>query len=123
MQHWGKEELELASGSSFDAIVLDVLPPVFSGFEVCQRLREQGSMTSILMLTCRTATKTSSAAAWGRRVYDQAILYSVAHRACRCAFDLLHFLIQNPGRAFTREMILATVWGGCGHHTLNVVDV
>ncbi|MFC0216779.1 DNA-binding response OmpR family regulator [Pseudochelatococcus lubricantis] len=49
----GEEGLDRAAAGRFDAIVLDVLLPVYSGFEVCQRLREQGVTTPILMLTCR----------------------------------------------------------------------
>ncbi|MCB1024166.1 MAG: response regulator transcription factor [Acidobacteria bacterium] len=37
----------------FDAIVLDVMLPKFSGFEVAQKLRETENYTPILMLTAR----------------------------------------------------------------------
>jgi DNA-binding response OmpR family regulator len=30
----------------------------------------------------------------------------------RTEFDLLHLLLRNPGRAFSRTYLLDTVWGG-----------
>jgi two-component system, OmpR family, response regulator len=41
--------------TSYDAIVLDVLLPGASGFEVCARLRRQEVWTPVLMLTARDA--------------------------------------------------------------------
>ena len=38
-------------------------------------------------------------------------------------FDLLAFFLRHPGRAVTRETLLAEVWGEDEDHTLNVVDV
>lgn len=49
----GETGLERGSDPSLSALVLDVMLPGFSGFEICQRLREQGVTTPILMLTCR----------------------------------------------------------------------
>jgi two-component system OmpR family response regulator len=40
---------------AYDAIVLDVLLPAASGFEVCARLRRRGVWTPVLMLTARDA--------------------------------------------------------------------
>lgn len=42
-----------ASGSAFDLIVLDVMLPNMSGFEVCRRLRERANAVPILMLSAR----------------------------------------------------------------------
>lgn len=38
----------------YDLIVLDVRMPEVDGFEVCRRLRDEGDLTPILMLTART---------------------------------------------------------------------
>jgi DNA-binding response OmpR family regulator len=51
--HTGIDGLELALSSSFDAMVLDVMVPVLSGFEVARRMREAGNSTPILFLTAR----------------------------------------------------------------------
>ncbi len=49
----GPQALELAGGSHFDAIILDVMLPGMSGFDVCRDLRERGDCTPVLMLTAR----------------------------------------------------------------------
>jgi two-component system OmpR family response regulator len=49
----GEDALWMAGASPYDAIVLDVMLPGIDGFEVCRRLREQGTWTPVLMLTAR----------------------------------------------------------------------
>ncbi len=49
--------LELATREAHDLILLDVMLPGQSGLVVCQKLREMGSPTPILMLTARRQTK------------------------------------------------------------------
>jgi two-component system, OmpR family, alkaline phosphatase synthesis response regulator PhoP len=53
----GNEGLELATGEPFDLILLDLMLPGQNGLEVCQKLRELGSSTPILMLTARRQTR------------------------------------------------------------------
>lgn len=52
----GKMALDfvLSEGKKFDAIVLDVMLPKLSGFEVAQKLRAANNFTPILMLTARS---------------------------------------------------------------------
>jgi two-component system OmpR family response regulator len=47
----GEDGLWKARESAHDVIVLDVMLPGLDGYQVCQRLREQGVWTPILMLT------------------------------------------------------------------------
>lgn len=49
----GEEALYNASIGVYDGIILDVIIPPPDGFEVCRRLRAEGSHTPILMLTAR----------------------------------------------------------------------
>ncbi len=53
----GEQGLELAGIVDYDAIVLDVMLPGRSGFEVCRILRERGVWTPVLMLTAREAVE------------------------------------------------------------------
>lgn len=43
----------VATGQSFDLVLLDVMLPGGSGFDVCRTLRQQGVTTPVLMLTAR----------------------------------------------------------------------
>jgi DNA-binding response OmpR family regulator len=49
----GASALQAARSSTYDVIVLDVMLPFMSGFEVTRRLRAQSITTPILLLTAR----------------------------------------------------------------------
>ena len=51
----GLDGFGAAVSRSYDAIVLDVMLPGISGFEVCARLRRDGVWVPVLMLTARGA--------------------------------------------------------------------
>jgi two-component system OmpR family response regulator len=53
----GEDALWRAEATDYDAIVLDVMLPGIDGFEVCQRLRDAGVWSPILMLTARDAVR------------------------------------------------------------------
>lgn len=50
----GPSGFETAKGSPFDVVILDVMLPGKSGFDVCKELRQSGCDSAILMLTART---------------------------------------------------------------------
>jgi DNA-binding response OmpR family regulator len=49
----GETALEKLAGEEFDLVVLDVMLPGISGFEVCNRIRESGNRVPVLFLTAR----------------------------------------------------------------------
>jgi len=49
----GAEALTLILNHSFDAVLLDIMLPGLSGFDVVKRLREKRNRTPVLMLTAR----------------------------------------------------------------------
>lgn len=51
----GRDGLEFALQGACDVMVLDVMLPGLTGFEVARQLREKGNRTPILMLTARDA--------------------------------------------------------------------
>lgn len=53
--HNGQLGYDLAVKQFYDIIILDVMLPKMNGFEVCQKLRDEGVETPILMLTARDA--------------------------------------------------------------------
>src|SRR5258707_7393839 len=52
----GDDGFEKATQSPFDLIILDVMLPRKSGFDVCRDIRQAGLITPILMLTARGQT-------------------------------------------------------------------
>jgi two-component system OmpR family response regulator len=53
----GRSALEAAEREDPDLIVLDVMLPDLDGFEVCRRLRAEGTRTPVLFLTARDSTE------------------------------------------------------------------
>jgi two-component system OmpR family response regulator len=53
----GEDGLWMANATPYDVVVLDVMLPGMSGFEVCRRLREGGVWTPVLMLTARDSVE------------------------------------------------------------------
>src|SRR5258708_956106 len=49
----GVDGLWMAEENDFDVIILDIMLPGISGYEVCRRLRAAGSTVPILMLTAK----------------------------------------------------------------------
>jgi two-component system alkaline phosphatase synthesis response regulator PhoP len=50
----GESGLELAGAGGVDLIILDLMLPRKSGFDVCRKLRQSGSAVPVLMLTARS---------------------------------------------------------------------
>jgi two-component system alkaline phosphatase synthesis response regulator PhoP len=50
----GETALAKAAAGSFELVILDVMLPRKTGFEVCRELRQRGVDTAILMLTAKT---------------------------------------------------------------------
>jgi len=51
----GSEGLWLATENAYDAMVLDIMLPAVSGYELCSKLRDASDWTPILMLTAKDA--------------------------------------------------------------------
>lgn len=49
----GAEAYAILKSETFDLVVMDVMMPVLSGFDVCKKLRADGDMTPVLLLTAR----------------------------------------------------------------------
>lgn len=50
----GPEALSLAMGSNPNLILLDIMLPSMSGYDIARKLRDEGSTVPIIMLTART---------------------------------------------------------------------
>ena len=54
VQSDGPSGLRAAMEKEFDLIVLDVMLPKLSGFDVCKQIRAAGDIVPIIMLTARS---------------------------------------------------------------------
>ena len=55
-------EIERATRDAFDLLLLDLMLPRMSGFDVCRELRKRGIETPVIMLTARARRSTASSA-------------------------------------------------------------
>ncbi|HKH23294.1 MAG TPA: response regulator transcription factor [Solirubrobacterales bacterium] len=53
----GEDAVWMAGATEYDAIVLDLMLPGIDGLEVCRRLRDDGVISPILMLTARDGVR------------------------------------------------------------------
>ena len=53
LAHDGREGLWRAAEFGYDVVVLDLMLPLLSGYEVCRRLRAQGVWTPVLVLSAK----------------------------------------------------------------------
>jgi len=51
ISHDGREALQIGNQEQLDLIILDLILPSMTGFEICQKLRERGKKTPIIFLT------------------------------------------------------------------------
>ncbi|MBE5841014.1 DNA-binding response regulator, OmpR family, contains REC and winged-helix (wHTH) domain [Butyrivibrio sp. INlla18] len=161
----GQEAIDMAKTNEYDIILLDVMLPVFTGFEVCQQIREFSNVP-IIMLTAkgddmdkilgleygaddyitkpfnilevkarikaiiRRTTKAPSdehCLIFGdlklneayRRVFVKDKEVNVTSRE----YELLELLIHNPGKVYSREELLETIWGSDYPGDERTVDV
>ena len=149
----GEDALELAKNNKYDIVLLDVMLPKLSGFDVCLAIREF-STVPIIMLTAkgddmdkilgleygaddyitkpfnilevkarikaiirRSGSHSSSAGevTYGdlklneeyRRVYVKGKEINLTSRE----FEVLELLASTPGKIYSREELLHTIWG------------
>lgn len=57
VEHDGEDGYNAARADEYDIIILDIMMPLMNGYEVCQKLRQEGNHTPILMLTAKDQDK------------------------------------------------------------------
>lgn len=161
----GESGLEYAFCTNPDLIILDIMLPQISGFELCKTFRQKKLLAPIIMLTARNQeidkimgldlgaddyiTKPFSIRELiarikavlrrkhhfrstpdkysfgdfevdfvGRTIFHKGKLMDMSPKE----FDLLKLLIENEGKALSREDILQRVWGYDYFGTARTVD-
>ncbi len=149
----GQEALDMARANEYDIILLDVMLPGLSGFEVCQQIREFSNVP-IIMLTAKgddmdkilgleygaddyitkpfnilevkarikaiirrtnRGAEAEKVMTFGdlklneeyRRVFVKDREINVTSRE----YELLELLASHPGKTYSREELLETIWG------------
>ena len=161
----GLDAVEKARETLYDIILLDVMLPRLSGFEVCQQIREFSNVP-IIMLTAkgddmdkilgldygaddymtkpfnilevkarikaiiRRTTKTQAASGimeFGRFVinsdYRRVFIDDKEINVTAREYELLEFLVNNAGKVYSREELLAAIWNSKHPEDLRTVDV
>lgn len=164
----GEEAVQMASENNYDLILLDVMLPKLTGFEVCQQVREFSNVP-IIMLTAkgddmdkilgldygaddymtkpfnilevkarikaimrRTATKEPRKIKQNVLTYGELTLEAESRRVTISGndinltakeFDILELLLNNPGKVYSREDLLRTIWGKGTPGDARTVDV
>ena len=149
----GQEALDMAKANEYDIILLDVMLPGLTGFEVCQQIREFSNVP-IIMLTAKgddmdkilgleygaddyitkpfnilevkarikaiirrtnRGAEAEKVMTFGdlklneeyRRVFVKDKEINVTSRE----YELLELLASHPGKTYSREELLETIWG------------
>ena len=165
----GEEALEMAHNKEYDIILLDVMLPKLTGFEVCQQIREFSNVP-VIMLTAkgddmdkilgleygaddyittpfnilelkarikailRRSVKKAPTETQEKKVlkardlelsFDSRRVFISGKEVNLTAkeFDLLELLMENPGKVYSREKLLDTVWGYDYPGDVRTVDV
>ena len=149
----GQEALDKARANEYDIILLDVMLPVLSGFEVCQQIREFSNVP-IIMLTAKgddmdkilgleygaddyitkpfnilevkarikAIMRRANKAMDGKGVisygdlklneeYRRVFIGNKEINVTSREYELLELLASNPGKIYSREELLTTIWG------------
>ena len=115
----GEEALEKAKENQYDIILLEVMLPGLTGFEVCQAILEvKARIKAILRRSAHHDVKEEESAkvvecrglkidCESRRVHIHGKEVNLTAKE----FDLLELLVFHPNKVYSREDLLNTVWG------------
>ena len=137
----GVSAVEMAGTGNYDLILLDVMLPELTGYEVCQHIREFSDVP-IIMLTAKSEdidkilgleygaddyiTKPFIITVRDMQLNVNNRSVTVGGREVNLTakeFDLLEFLTKNPERIYSREELLKAVWESDSPGDLRTVDV
>ncbi len=122
----GNAGLELATNCEFDVIILDIMMPKLSGYELAKRLRSDKISTPLLMLTAKDSVQdivfglNLGADDYMTKPFSfnelLARLQAVKRRArvpqlTRTEYNLLEQLMYRAGRVVRRRSLVEAVWG------------
>ena len=128
----GEEGLRAFADHAFSLLLLDIMLPGISGFDVCRTLRAQGTRVPIILLTARTHERDrvkgldlgaddyvskpfGEEFSFGDVVVrlQQRLVLRKGRRVALSAreFELLRYLFAHRNEVVSREQLLRDVWG------------
>src|SRR6202007_1206473 len=112
--------------SAPDLVILDWMLPGLSGIELCRRLRSRADSRQLPVIMA-TAPRGGGVLVFGAIAIDrEKKRVTRAGRAVDLGpteYRLLEFLMERPGRVFSREQLLDGVWGSDIYIDERTVDV
>ena len=140
----GQEAVDKAKETEYDIVLLDLMLPILTGYEVCQQIREFSDMP-IIMLTAKgddmdkilgleylslihiSEPEEPKVITSGKLKLDiEAKRLYIEDREIRLTvkeFDILKLLAENPGKIYGREQLLTLIWGSKYPGDARTVDV
>ena len=137
----GREGLSAAQNGGYDLMLLDIMLPELSGFEVLRRLRKTSAIEEllarirlVLKKSGRHAASTSQEGSQASQVvtFGELCLDERRHEVyygdqvielTNREFDLLKILLENKNTVMTRDILLSQVCGYDYMGETNVIDV
>ncbi len=114
----GDTVLAQARENAATLFLLDIMVPGSNGLEVCRRIRESRDLASLPVIFL-TAKSSEDDRVRGLTLTVRGKPVDVT----ATEFRLLHFLGSHPGRVFTRDQVLDSVWRETSFVTPRSVDV
>ena len=129
----GDEGYKKAESGIYDLLLLDIMLPGMSGFEICRRIRRKQNVP-IIMVTAKTEDVDMVRGlglgaddyimkpfAEEREIRYRDLVISVPYRKVTVRgeevnlknreYELLYFLASHQGMVFSRETLLERIWG------------
>jgi DNA-binding response OmpR family regulator len=134
----GEEALQRFAAEPFDLVVLDVMLPKLDGLEIGAddyitkpfSIREFRSRVRALL---RRAAAPRTPSPDEEVISADGLVIDVAKRTVRVRdepvqltyveFELLRTMAAHPGRVYTRQMLLESLWGGSDYREPRTIDV
>ena len=132
----GDEGYKKAKSGDYDLLLLDIMLPGMSGFEICRRIRREQNVP-IIMVTAKTEDvdmirglglgaddyimKPFNPTELVQEIRYRDLVISVPYRKVTVRgeevnlknreYELLYFLASHQGMVFSREALLERIWG------------
>ena len=128
----GQEAVDKAKETEYDIVLLDLMLPILTGYEVCQQIREFSDMPIIMLTAKGDDMDKILGLEYGADDYItkpfnilevKARIKAIIIRLTVKEFDILKLLAENPGKIYGREQLLTLIWGSKYPGDARTVDV